>query len=187
MGLQVLESSVGVSIVSGSAIIVVDWIALEPLLESHRTHNVVVGHRVEGVESILNSFLGWETNLESGRHSSARVSIVVEDFTILECPWLNDVGVGVVGFGYIVLFVLFVEEEHLCWFTCTRLNNLYQSLSWVFSHTASVLNRNYLLYSEKSFPVLSIEYPKCWSRSLRAPWLWHHWRILAASAFRLTE
>jgi hypothetical protein len=113
MELQIFESTIRVSVISSWAIFIVDWVALEPLFESHSAHDVVVGHRVEGVESVLDSFLGRETHLERVADSCAGVAVIVENFVVFEGPGLDDAGVGVVRLGDIVLFLLSVEEENL--------------------------------------------------------------------------
>jgi len=43
-GILTLEASVGVVVVLGGAVLVVDLVALEPLFEAHGTHDVVIGH-----------------------------------------------------------------------------------------------------------------------------------------------
>lgn len=111
--LQVPHASIWIPIEFGRPVLIVDGIALEPLLEPHGTHDVVIGHRVERVESILDSFLGAESDLEVGAHAGAGVAIVIEDFVVLEAPGLEDVGVGVIGLDEIILPVFFVEEEDL--------------------------------------------------------------------------
>lgn len=111
--LEVLEAAVGVVVVKGRPVLVVNLVALEPLLEPHRAHNVVVGHRVERVESVLDALLGPEGDLEGVRGAGAGLSGVVADLDVLEAPGLQDAAVGVVGLGRAVLFVLLVEEEDL--------------------------------------------------------------------------
>jgi len=118
---QVFESAIRISVVCSRAIFVVDWVALEPFFKSHCAHDVVVRHRVEGVESVLDSFLGRETHLEGVADSSAGVAVIVKNFVVFESPGFDDAGVGVVRFGDIVLFLLSVEEENLSYFQSTRL------------------------------------------------------------------
>lgn len=88
MELQVPHASIWIPIKFRRPVLIVDRIALEPLLEPHGTHDVVIGHRVERVESILDSFLGAESDLEVGAHAGAGVAIVIEDFVVLEAPGL---------------------------------------------------------------------------------------------------
>ena len=47
MGFQVAHALVWVEIIVRSPVFVVDLVAFEPLFESHGTHEIVVGHRVE--------------------------------------------------------------------------------------------------------------------------------------------
>jgi hypothetical protein len=111
--LVALEPAVGVVVVLGGAVLVVDLVALEPLLEPHRAHDVVVGHRVEGVESVLDALLRAERDLEGVGDARARLPDVVVDLDVLEAPRLEDAAVGVVGLGGAVALVDLVEEEDL--------------------------------------------------------------------------
>lgn len=121
MTLQVSETAVGIPIVLGCAVIVVDGVALEPLLEPHRAHDVVVGHRVERVEGVLHSLLGRETHLEGSAHAGTRPTDIVEDLGVFEAPGLDHAGVGIVGLHDVVLLFLGVEEEDLRVERLTRL------------------------------------------------------------------
>lgn len=161
MQLQVPDSTVRILVEFGGSVLIVDGIAFEPLLETHGAHDVVIGHGVEGVKGVFDSFLGTESDLEGRGHTGACVTVVIEDLAVFEAPGLEDIGVGIIRLDQIVLLIFLVEEEDLHGARVTLLAQRNQSLSWVFSQTASVLNRNSLLYSEKSFPALRKHYPRC--------------------------
>ena len=116
-----LQPAVGVVVVLRGAVLVEDLVALEPLLEPHRAHYVVVGHRVEGVESVLDALLRAEGDLEGVGDARARLPDVVVDLDVLEAPRLEDAAVGVVGLGRAVAPVDLVVEEDLCRATGTLL------------------------------------------------------------------
>lgn len=65
MYFKVLDSAFRVHVEFSRSVLVVDGVALEPFLEPHCAHYVVIGHRVERVEGVLNAFSGSESNLES--------------------------------------------------------------------------------------------------------------------------
>jgi hypothetical protein len=161
MQLQVPDSTVRILVEFGGSVVVVDGVALEPLLEAHGAHDEVIGHGVEGVKGVLNTFLGAEPHLEGGGDTGARVTVVLEDLAVLEAPGLEDVGVGIIRLDQIVLLIFLVEEEDLRRRGVTLLAQRNQSFNCVFSQTASVLKRNSLLYSEKSLPALRKHYPRC--------------------------
>ena len=58
MTLEITQTAVGIPVIIGRTVVIVDRVAFEPLLEPHCTHDVVVRHRVEGVEGVLDSLLG---------------------------------------------------------------------------------------------------------------------------------
>lgn len=161
MQLQVPDSTVRILVEFGRSVLIVDGVTLEPLLEAHSAHDVVIGHGIERVKGVLDTLLRAESHLEGRSHTSARVTAVIEDLAVFEAPGLQDVGVGVIRLDQIVLLIFLVEEEDLRGARVTLLEQRNQSLSWLFSHTASVLNRDSLLYSEKSFPALRKHYPRC--------------------------
>ena len=113
MQLQVPQSPIGISIELGGAVLMIDGVALEPLLKSHSTHDIIIRHGVEGVKGVFHTFLGTQPDLEVGAHPRPCVTRVVEDLVVLEAPRLDDVGVGIIGLDEVVLPVLFVEEENL--------------------------------------------------------------------------
>lgn len=113
MQLQVSQSSLGISIELGGPVLVVDGVALEPLLKSHGTHDIIIRHGVEGVKGIFHTFLWTKSHLEVSAHPCACVTRVVEDLVVFKAPGLDDVGIGIIGFNEIVLPVLLVEEENL--------------------------------------------------------------------------
>lgn len=152
MLLEVLHAAVGVAVVLGGAVLAVDGVALEPLLETHRAHDVVVGHRVEGVEGVLDALLGRQADLPGSGAARPRLPVEVEHLAVLEAPGLQDDRVGVVGLCHVVLLVALVEEEDLRGRGSTRLERRNQSLSCDFSQTASVRRRYSWSYYEKSLP-----------------------------------
>lgn len=113
MHFQVPQSPLGISIELSRAVLIVDGIALEPLLKSHGTHDIIIRHGVEGVKGVFHTFLRAQSNLEVGAHPRPCVTRVVEDLVVLEAPRLNDVGIGIVGLDEVVFSVFFVEEEDL--------------------------------------------------------------------------
>ena len=119
--LQALQATIWVVVVVGCAILVVDLVALEPFLKAHCTHDIVVGHRVEGVEGAFHSLLRAQRHLKRVCSPSRCFSDVVVDLDVLEAPWLENAAVGVVGLGDAVLLVLLVEEKGLRYSTCTLL------------------------------------------------------------------
>ena len=121
MFFEVFEASVGVSVEIAGPVFVVDLVALEPFLEAHGAHDVVIGHGVEGVEGIFDHFFGTQTDLPTGGHACAPLAVVVEDFVVLEAPGFEDAGVRVIRFGDVVLLVFAVEEENLGKKSDTRL------------------------------------------------------------------
>ena len=170
--LQILDSSLRISVVISGSVGVIYSVAFEPFLESHRTDDVLIRHRVEGVECLLHSFFSSQTNLEIVWSASISHAFVVIDISVLETPGLENWRVSVFRLHEQIFFLFSVEEKHLNSFVCTLLTSLYQSLSWYFSHTASVRNLKSLLYYEKSLPECLCVYPRCWSRSLMGIWLW---------------
>lgn len=88
--LQVAEAAVGVEVVVGAALLEVDLVALEPLLEPHGAHDVVVGHRVEGVEGALDALLGHQAHLPGSGRPVRALPVVVEHFRVFEAPGLED-------------------------------------------------------------------------------------------------
>lgn len=91
----------------------IDGIALEPLLKSHGTHDIIIRHGIEGVKGILNTFLRTKSHLEVCAHPRACVTRIIEDFIVLEAPRFDDIGIGIIGLNEIVLPILLVEEENL--------------------------------------------------------------------------
>lgn len=88
--LEVAEAAVGVEVVVGAPLLVVDHVALVPLLEAHGAHDVVVRHGVEGVEGALDSLLGHQSHLPRGGHAGVALPVVVEDFGVFEAPGFED-------------------------------------------------------------------------------------------------
>lgn len=58
MQFEVPHSPFWISIELGGPVLMIDGIALEPLLKSHGTHDIIIRHGVEGVKGIFHTFLG---------------------------------------------------------------------------------------------------------------------------------
>ena len=134
------QSNFWVPIEMSLSLLTISHIASKPFVESHCTHDVVIGHWVETVKSVLNFLFGTNSGLEASCRSSGRESFPIHQLFFLESPRLKGQLINIFGLDELILQVQSIEVENLHNVWNTLLVSLNQFLSWSFSQTASVLS-----------------------------------------------
>ncbi len=153
--LHVCQSAVWASIILSGSVMTVGAVASEPFLESHCTHDVVIGHWVKTVKCTFYFLLGADTALEGSCNTCVRKASPVHDFFFFKTPWLEKKSVDIVGFNKLIPHWSFVKEEDLrygmdlpCWRVWTS--------PWVDTFTRLRQFSIWILYCTQSNPCLSL-------------------------------
>lgn len=86
---HVCQAVLWASVVMDFSVVPVGMVASEPFLESHRAHDIIIGHGVETVECGLYFLLWPDSGLEGNGDSRVGEPSPVHDLLFLETPWLE--------------------------------------------------------------------------------------------------